>query len=151
VRESSFESSEKKGVLDMRKLFVPAALAALVLLAGTGLYAAAAKSAPEKITLDACVAKRSAVEFPHGAHAKAIACDTCHHTSKGLTATSTMEVPTCASCHNEPEKATTPKCSEMSMSKNHFHISCVNCHKEELKKDASKAMPTKCDDCHPKS
>jgi hypothetical protein len=36
------------------------------------------------------------------------------------------------------------------MSKNPFHATCINCHKEELKKNAEAKAPTKCTDCHPK-
>ena len=100
----------------MRKLLVPAILAALVIFAGSGVFAGDTKTAvPDKVTIDDCVVKRSAVEFPHGAHAEKFACDSCHHTSEGLTATSAVEVATCGSCHTSPEVADTPKCAEMSM------------------------------------
>ena len=134
----------------MRK-YMPFVLAALVILAGSTFIAGAA-TPPEKVKIDDCVTKKSAVEFPHGAHVKAIAeCKTCHHTQPALTATSTEKVETCGSCHVAPEKAETPKCSEMSATKNPFHISCVKCHKEELAKKADTKAPTKCDQCHPKA
>lgn len=134
----------------MRK-YLPFALAVLVVLAGSTLIAGAA-TPPEKVTIDDCVAKKAAVEFPHGAHVKAIAeCKTCHHTQPALTATSGEKVETCGSCHVTPEKAETPKCSEMSATKNPFHMACVACHKEELAKKADTKAPTKCDQCHPKA
>ncbi len=134
----------------MRK-YMPFVLAALVILAGSTFIAGAA-TPPEKVKIDDCVTKKSAVEFPHGAHVKAIAeCKTCHHTQPALTATSTEKVETCGSCHVAPEKAETPKCSEMSATKNPFHMSCVKCHKEELAKKADTKAPTKCDQCHPKA
>ena len=134
----------------MRK-YLPFALAVLVILAGTTFIAGAA-TPPEKVKIDDCVAKKAAVEFPHGAHVKAIAeCKTCHHTQPALTATSGEKVETCGSCHTAPEKAETPKCSEMSATKNPFHMSCVKCHKEELAKKADTKAPTKCDQCHPKA
>ena len=134
----------------MRK-YLPFALAVLVVLAGSTLIAGAA-TAPEKVTIDDCVAKKAAVEFPHGAHVKAIAeCKTCHHTQPALTATSGEKVETCGSCHVTPEKAETPKCSEMSATKNPFHMACVACHKEELAKKPDTKAPTKCDQCHPKA
>ena len=134
----------------MRK-YLPFALAVLVVLAGSTLIAGAA-TPPEKVTIDDCVAKKAAVEFPHSAHVKAIAeCKTCHHTQPALTATSGEKVETCGSCHVTPEKAETPKCSEMSATKNPFHMSCVACHKEELAKKADTKAPTKCDQCHPKA
>ena len=134
----------------MRK-YLPFALAVLVVLAGSTLIAGAAPP-PEKVTIDDCVAKKAAVEFPHGAHVKAIAeCKTCHHTQPALTATSGEKVETCGSCHVTPEKAETPKCSEMSATKNPFHMACVACHKEELAKKPDTKAPTKCDQCHPKA
>jgi len=101
---------------------------------------------PESATIDDCVDKRVAVEFPHAAHFEATECTTCHHTTEGLTADSVggMEVQTCGACHTTPEEATTPECSQMSLKKNPFHINCVGCHKEQA------AGPSKCDDCHPK-
>jgi len=134
-----------------RKLFVLGGFALFAVFAAAGSYAATPKDAPDVVTIDDCATKKAAVEFPHGTHAKAIACTTCHHTQEGLTATSTEEVKACASCHVAPEKAETPKCAEMSLTKNPFHISCVNCHKDEIKKDATKVLPTKCDECHPKA
>jgi hypothetical protein len=90
----------------MRK-YLPFALAVLVILAGTTFIAGAA-TPPEKVSIDDCVAKKAAVEFPHGAHVKAIAeCKTCHHTQPALTATSGEKVETCGSCHTAPEKAET--------------------------------------------
>ena len=134
----------------MRK-YLPFALAVLVVLAGSTLIAGAA-TPPEKVTIDDCVAKKAAVEFPHGAHVKAIAeCKTCHHTQPALTATSGEKVETCGSCHVTPEKAETPKCSEMSATKNPFHTACGACHKEELAKKPDTKAPTKCDQCHPKA
>lgn len=135
----------------MRKLFVPFALAALAVLAGTALVAVPASQAPDQATLDDCVAKKSAVVFPHGQHAKDIACATCHHTQADLEAGAATEVKTCGTCHVTPEKAETPVCSQMSMTKNPFHLTCVNCHKEEAKKNAESKAPTKCDQCHPKA
>lgn len=132
----------------MRK-YLPFALAALVLLVGSTFVAGAAM--PDKVTIDDCVAKKAAVAFPHAEHAKAHECKTCHHTQPALTATSTEKVEACGTCHVAPEKAETPKCSEMSATKNPFHMSCVACHKEELAKKADTKAPTKCDQCHPKA
>lgn len=135
----------------MRNKWAILGFAALVILATTAVFAATGKDAPEKITLDDCMSKKSAVEFPHGVHAKAYECKTCHHTQEGLTAESTEEVKTCASCHVNPEKAETPACGEMSAKKNPFHIVCIDCHKTEAANHPDKALPTKCDQCHPKA
>ena len=102
---------------------------------------------PESTTIDDCVDKKAAVEFPHAAHYEVTECTTCHHTDEGLTADSVggMDVQVCGACHTTPEEATTPECSQMSLKKNPFHITCVGCHKE------NEAGPAKCDECHPKA
>ena len=105
---------------------------------------------PEEVTVDDCVAKKSAVIFKHKAHGELTPCSTCHHTQEALTADS-GEAEKCSTCHIEPEKAETPKCSEMSTKKNPFHLGCISCHKDAVAKDASVAAPTKCDGCHPKA
>lgn len=134
----------------MRK-YLPYVLGCLVVLAGTALVAVPANQLPETVTIDDCVAKKSAVEFPHKAHAERLECKTCHHTQESLTADSSEEVKTCGTCHVTPEAAETPICTQMSATKNPFHITCVTCHKEELKKNAETKAPTKCDQCHPKA
>ncbi len=121
----------------------------LALLAPVAIYAATSAEAPEAITIDDCVIKKAAVEFPHRAHYErdGVACADCHHTQDGLTADSGMEVKPCSDCHLEPEEETTPICSQMSLKKNPFHINCVACHKES----GAEAAPTKCEGCHPKA
>ena len=128
----------------MRKTFLGLGLGVVaMLLAGV----ATAAEPPDSTTIDDCVVKKAAVEFPHATHFEVAECSTCHHTQEDLTADSVggMEVKTCGTCHVEPEEATTPECSQMSLKKNPFHINCVNCHKEQA------AGPTKCDECHPKA
>lgn len=111
-----------------------------------GLAAAAVLMAveiPETITLDKAQAKWPPVTFTHKKHEKMAACDTCHHTQKGLTAEAKEVVP-CSSCHLDPEKPEIPSMRQMSLKKNPFHIQCINCHKKEGK------GPTKCAECHKK-
>ena len=129
----------------MRKWLIGFAVTAMVLsVAG---MAAVAGESPETATIDDCVDKKAAVEFPHKAHFEVTECTTCHHTTEGLTADADLAVEPCSACHMEPEADTTPACSQMSLKKNPYHISCVGCHKESGKETA----PTKCDDCHPKA
>jgi len=129
------------------KKFVTIFLSALVvMLFTTGAFATKANQAPAKITVDEAAKKQPAVTFDHAAHGKLTKCETCHHTQKGLTATSADEVKKCSSCHMTPEKPETPKMSEMSMTKNPFHIECIKCHKDSKDPKA----PTKCTDCHKK-
>jgi cytochrome c553 len=130
----------------MKKLATILLSALVVMLFATGAFAVKANVAQGKITIDDAAKKQPAVTFDHAAHGKLTKCETCHHTQKGLTDKSTDEVATCASCHTTPEKATTPKISEMSPTKNPYHIGCVKCHKESKNAKA----PTKCAECHKK-
>ena len=134
----------------MRKLLVSLGVACLA-LAAPALFAVPASKAPEKITINDCASKKPAVEFPHAQHFKTLECKTCHHTQADLKAGAATEVVGCKTCHVTPEKAETPKCSEMSSKTNPFHMVCVGCHKEELAKNADTKAPTKCDQCHPKA
>ena len=61
-----------------------------------------------------------------------------------------MEVATCGSCHIDPEKAETPKCSNKKKKDNPYHINCIGCHKAAKAEDAEIKAPTKCTACHPK-
>jgi hypothetical protein len=134
----------------MRRSLTHASVGALVVAAGVFVISAQAADAPKMIKLDACGTKQPAVEFDHAKHMERTECKTCHHTQADLTATSGGEVQTCASCHKDPEKASTPSCTSMSPTKNPFHIRCMGCHKEEVKKDAALKAPTKCNGCHKK-
>lgn len=131
----------------MRKWLLGIAATAMVVSVAVVASAATVAEAPETATIDDCMDKKAAVEFPHKVHWELTDCTTCHHTSEGLTADADMEVQPCSACHVEPEAETTPDCSQMSLKKNPFHINCVDCHKESGKETA----PTKCDDCHPKA
>ena len=125
----------------------------LVVLVSASFAAAVAATIPDEVTIDDCQSKQPAVTFPHKAHTELTDCVTCHHTQEGLTADTVADatIEKCASCHAEPEDAATPKCTEMSLSKNPFHSGCINCHKDALKENAEAKAPTKCAECHPKS
>ena len=123
----------------------------VVVLPAVWMLAHAAATIPDEITIDDCQSKQPAVKFSHKLHTAKTDCATCHHTQKDLTADKASEAKACDSCHNAPEKAETPKCSEMSLTKNPYHIACINCHKQELKKNAQANAPTKCTDCHVKA
>ena len=128
----------------MRKVLVLLGIGALV-VAASGLMVVA----DDVIVIDDCANKKSAVKFPHEAHKGQTECVTCHHTQEGLAEGGEAEK--CSSCHLEPEDAATPKCSEMSVSKNPFHKGCISCHKDAVKENAESKAPTKCDGCHPKA
>ena len=131
----------------MRRFIV---LSVLAIMTAATLVAFA--DVPESITIDGCMDAKAAVEFPHKAHFEIADCVKCHHTTEGLTAENVgeMEVATCGSCHIEPEDAATPLCSEKSLKKNPYHLSCVACHKADKKENADTKAPTKCSACHPK-
>jgi hypothetical protein len=134
----------------MKKFLAPFAVAVLVFGVASVVIAKTAKEAPETIKIADCQAKKAAVDFPHAKHNK-LECKTCHHNQEALKANTDEVVKPCRDCHVNPEKAETPKCAEMSAAKNPFHISCVGCHKAELAKDATKKLPVKCEECHPKA
>ncbi len=104
---------------------------------------AAAHHGPESITIDAAAKKQPAVVFAHEKHATKLvkACDTCHHTNKGMTTETGAKVEKCSTCHLDP-KGTVPSMREMSMQKNPFHSRCIACHKEQKK------GPATCTGCH---
>jgi len=133
----------------MRRVLVVFGVGTLVLLASSLTLPAA--EMPETVTIDDCVAKKSATTFNHKAHLEVTECKNCHHTQEGLTADSGEKVELCGSCHVTPEKDTTPICSQMSSSKNPYHIRCTGCHKKMVKEDETIKAPTKCDGCHPKA
>ncbi|HEY3355042.1 MAG TPA: cytochrome c3 family protein [Polyangia bacterium] len=107
---------------------------------------AKAKAPPAKLTLAECRAKQAPVAFDHKAHytTHKVACDTCHHTQKGLTLATATGVKKCATCHLNPT-GKAPSCQEMALTKNPFHIRCVGCHKQK-----GAAAPTTCTACHKK-
>lgn len=134
----------------MRKTIAVVAAAALVLLGTTVAIAATAKQAPEKVKIADCQAKQGPVEMSHKAHVGLTECKHCHHTQADLKAGSDAVVQKCGECHVKPAKDTTPKCADGSMTKNPFHVNCLGCHKDAIKKDAKVKAPTKCGECHKK-
>jgi hypothetical protein len=135
----------------MRKLLTRTSIIAVILTSSAFLVTAAAVEMPQTVTLEGCGKKQPPVEFDHAKHTERVAeCGTCHHTQADLTAASTEAVQTCVSCHKDPKDAKTPSCDQMSPSKNPYHIRCMGCHRDEVKKDKSLKAPTKCTGCHKK-
>lgn len=108
--------------------------------------AALAHHGPKTITIDAAADKQPGVTFDHHAHSTSLvdSCDTCHHTQKGLTASSDANVKKCSGCHLDP-KGAVPSMRAASLKDNPFHVRCISCHKE------TKQGPTTCKQCHVKS
>ena len=119
-------------------------LLAIVAMVATISPLAGLASPPDETTIDDCVDRRAAVEFPHKLHFDSMECSNCHHTQEDLSLETSDQAKACGSCHTEPEKPDTPACSQLSMKKNPFHIRCVACHKERAE------GPTKCNECHPR-
>ena len=114
---------------------------AVAMLVATALFA----HHPTTVTIDAAAKKQAAVVFPHATHLKVVkSCDTCHHTNKGLTADTKTKVEKCSTCHLDPKDPKTPSMREASLTKNPFHVGCIDCHKEQKK------GPTACTGCHKK-
>lgn len=122
---------------------IRSAALALAVLVTTALFA---HHGPETVTIKAAAKKQPAVTFAHGKHATTLArsCDTCHHTQKGLTGEKETKVVKCTTCHLDPKSEKIPGMREASLTKNPFHIACINCHKEQKK------GPTVCAKCHVK-
>ena len=120
------------------------ALALTFLLATT---AFAAQQMPTTVTINAAAKKQPAVTFAHDKHVtRAKTCETCHHTNKGLTKDNAKDVKKCTACHLDPKDPKVPSMREMSLTKNPFHIACINCHKAA----APKKGPVACTGCHVK-
>ncbi|HUP49590.1 MAG TPA: cytochrome c3 family protein [Thermoanaerobaculia bacterium] len=99
---------------------------------------------PESITIDAAAAKQPPVPFSHEKHARDLvkACDTCHHTQKGLKSDQETKVVKCTTCHLNP-KGDVPGMREASLQKNPFHTpGCIDCHRK------GKKGPVACTGCH---
>ncbi len=123
-------------------------LASLVFILMAGMAIAAAHHGPENIMINEAAAKKPGVEFPHWKHQDMVPkCTTCHHTDKGLSASSPADVKVekCSACHLDPKDPEMPSMRQMSMKKNPFHMKCIGCHREEAK------GPTRCADCHKKA
>jgi len=82
-------------------------------------------------------AKPGNVTYNHSKHT-AVACDKCHHKPQG-----DNKQAKCSACHTATSTPT---------AKDAFHKRCLDCHKDTVAKDATKAatVPTKCNECHKK-
>jgi hypothetical protein len=94
-----------------------------------------AGNAPDTATIKDVQKAKSAVAFPHKAHAERIKnCAECHHKDAA------GKEQKCFACHKAEKKG-----AAVSL-KDAMHTKCKDCHA----KDATKKAPTKCDGCHPK-
>ena len=94
-----------------------------------------AGNAPETVTIKDVQKVKTAVVFPHKAHADRIKnCAECHHKDAA------GKEQTCFACHKAEKKGAAVALKDA------MHTKCQGCHK----KDATKKAPTKCDGCHKK-
>jgi hypothetical protein len=110
-------------------------LIAVVMVAVFSAGVIVAANAPETTTIKDVQKSKSAVVFPHKAHADRIKnCAECHHKDAA------GKEQKCFNCHKAEKK------DAAASLKDAMHAKCKDCHA----KDASKKAPTKCDGCHKK-
>ncbi len=116
--------------------------------------------------------KKGIVEFTHKKHAEEYAkknpdfykngCGECHHNEKSEPLKDLKigdDVKNCMECHKKPAEAPKGKKAPKKLSKkekreyhaNAIHDNCKGCHKAFNKKNKTKAAPTTCAKCHPKT
>lgn len=112
-----------------------AMLVAVVMVAVFSASVIVAGNAPETVTIKDVQKVKTAVVFPHKAHADRIKnCAECHHKDAA------GKEQSCFACHKAEKKG------DVVSMKDVMHTKCQGCHK----KDATKKAPTKCDGCHKK-
>jgi hypothetical protein len=111
------------------------------------------------------------VEFSHRKHFTeyGASCGDCHHDDKGQPLADLKEgddVKGCFECHSKPGdvpkdvkkewrekklKRDEMKKLELEYHAEALHANCIDCHKDWNKANKSKAAPTSCSKCHPKT
>ena len=103
------------------------------------------------------------IEFSHGKHVDEYkaGCGECHHNDKGEPLSELKKgdpVQRCIECHKEPGERPkgkdAPKLSKEERLGYHaeaLHYNCQGCHKDYNNKNKTKAAPTTCTQCHPKT
>lgn len=141
-------------------LIVFAAVIATLFVAA-GAYAGT--TVPETVQMKASYEhSKGIVTFSHQKHTTdyKIGCGECHHDDKGQPLTDLKagdEVKSCFECHKKPGELKGKKAKGLSKAEklayhaNALHENCVDCHKDYNKKNKTKAAPTKCTACHPKT
>ncbi len=155
-----------------RALLITVIIGAAVMFFAAGIYAGT--KAPDVIKLQNKAYEKHTkgiVEFSHKKHSEDYAkaspdlykdgCGACHHDDKGKPRTDLkngVEVKNCIECHKKPgEKPKgkdAPKLSKKEALEYHaeaIHDNCRGCHKDYNKANKTKAAPTTCTKCHPKT
>lgn len=154
-----------------RSLLISLVVGAVVIFLAAGIYAGT--KAPDVIKLQNKAYEehtKGIVEFSHKKHSEDYAkaspdlykdgCGACHHDDKGkpLALKEGDNVQSCIECHKKPgEKPKgkdAPKLSKKEKLEYHaeaIHMNCRGCHKDYNKANKTKAAPTTCTKCHPKT
>ena len=145
-----------------KSLMVTLIIGIATLFLAAGLYAGS--TAPEVIKMQNDYEhKKGIVEFSHKKHVDEYkaTCGECHHDDKGKPLANLKDgddVKKCIECHNKPgEKPKgkgAPKLSKSEELQYHaeaIHDNCKGCHKAYNKENKTKAAPTTCTKCHPKT
>jgi len=115
----------------------------------------AADAGPETLTLTSSDStKKPPSVFPHKNHQALMDCGACHHgmaDGKQTPYTDGMEIKKCEECHNSNVLAGKTKGKDkLDTFKGAAHGNCLDCHKEEAKKDPAKKDLKSCKTCHKK-
>jgi len=145
-----------------KRLLVAAIIGIATLFLAAGLYAGS--TVPEVIKMQNDYEHtKGIVEFSHAKHATEYkaGCGDCHHDENNKPLADLKEgdsVKKCIECHNKPgEKPKGKKAPKLSKSEElqyhaeALHENCKGCHKDYNKKNKTKAAPTTCTKCHPKT
>jgi cytochrome c553 len=145
-----------------KSLLVTAIIGIVTLFLAAGLYAGS--TVPDVIKMQNDYEhKKGIVEFNHAKHVSEYkaGCGDCHHDENNKPLTDLKagdDVKKCIECHNKPgEKPKgkgAPKLSKSEELQYHaeaLHDNCKGCHKAYNKKNKTKAAPTTCTKCHPKT
>ena len=145
-----------------KSLMVTLIIGIATLFLTAGLYAGS--TAPDVIKMQNDYEhKKGIVEFSHKKHVDEYkaTCGECHHDDKGKPLANLKDgddVKKCIECHNKPgEKPKgkgAPKLSKSEELQYHaeaIHDNCKGCHKAYNKENKTKAAPTTCTKCHPKT
>lgn len=154
-----------------RNLLIFSIIASLCLIASAGVYAA--KTVADEVDLNNKAYekhKKGIVKFSHKKHAVDYAeknpdlyknrCGECHHDKEGkpLCIKEGEDVQNCIECHKipseRPKGKDAPKLTKEQRLEYHaeaLHYNCKGCHKKFNKANNTKAAPTTCTKCHPKT
>ncbi len=145
-----------------KRLLVTAIIGIATLFLAAALYAGS--TAPDVIKMQNDYEHtKGIVEFTHKKHVAEYkaGCGDCHHDENNKPLADLKEgdnVQKCIECHNKPgEKPkgkNAPKLSKSEKLQYHaeaIHDNCKGCHKDFNKKNKTKAAPTTCTKCHPKT